>query len=94
LCEKGFAAENTAGQFIYTGFAPRPVRGQKAIELTHRIPVVKSADALMQPIHLAWVDYAILFIYFVFVIAIGWILKRYMKRSADFSCRAVRFPRG
>ena len=33
---------------------------------------------------LAGVDYLILGIYFVFVIAIGWILRKYLKTSADF----------
>jgi len=46
----------------------------------------------MQPIHLAWVDYTILFIYFVFVIAVGWILKRYMKGSADFFLSGRSMP--
>ncbi|MGD0349617.1 MAG: sodium:solute symporter family protein [Verrucomicrobiota bacterium] len=46
----------------------------------------------MQPIHLAWVDYTILFIYFVFVIAVGWVLKRYMKGSADFFLSGRSMP--
>jgi SSS family solute:Na+ symporter len=35
-------------------------------------------------IHLTPVDYAILIIYFVFVLGIGFALKRYMKKSGDF----------
>ena len=35
-------------------------------------------------IQLGGIDYAILCIYFSFVIGIGWILKRYMKGSSDF----------
>ena len=35
-------------------------------------------------IQLGPIDYAILLIYFAFVIGIGWVLKRYMKGSADF----------
>jgi SSS family solute:Na+ symporter len=35
-------------------------------------------------LHLAGVDYLILSLYFVFVIAIGWILRKYLKTSADF----------
>jgi SSS family solute:Na+ symporter len=35
-------------------------------------------------IHLTFVDYSILIIYFLFVIGIGVVLKRYMKRSKDF----------
>src|SRR5438105_3782130 len=38
----------------------------------------------MQHIELGKIDYAILLIYFGFVLAIGWVLKRYMKGSADF----------
>ena len=38
----------------------------------------------MEPIHLAWVDYAILLSYTVFVIGIGFALRRYVKTSADF----------
>jgi hypothetical protein len=38
----------------------------------------------MQPIHLAWVDYAILIAYVAFVIGIGWALARYMKSRRTF----------
>ena len=34
--------------------------------------------------NLTWIDYAIMLIYFVFVLGIGWTLKRYMKSSSDF----------
>ncbi len=34
--------------------------------------------------NLEWIDWAIIFIYFVFVIGIGWLLKRYMKSATDF----------
>jgi solute:Na+ symporter, SSS family len=42
-------------------------------------------------VHLAGVDYAILVIYTLFVLGIGWALKRYMKTSTDFflSGRAI-----
>lgn len=45
----------------------------------------------MPQIQLHTVDYAILAIYFVFVLGIGWALKRYMKTSTDFflSGRAI-----
>lgn len=33
---------------------------------------------------LGWIDYVIMFIYFVFVLGIGWALKRYMKSSTEF----------
>src|SRR6266699_2603591 len=35
-------------------------------------------------IQLGGIDYAILLIYFAFVLSIGWVLKRYMKGSTDF----------
>jgi hypothetical protein len=38
----------------------------------------------MQHIQLGRFDYLILIIYFVFVIGIGWVLKRRMKKSTDF----------
>src|SRR5438552_5889647 len=42
-------------------------------------------------IQLGGIDYAILLIYFAFVLSIGWLLKRYMKGSTDFflSGRAI-----
>jgi len=35
-------------------------------------------------LHLAPVDYVILGLYFLFVIAIGWVLRKYLKTSTDF----------
>ncbi|MFH0760058.1 MAG: sodium:solute symporter family protein [Bacteroidota bacterium] len=35
-------------------------------------------------ISLGWIDYVIMIIYFVFVLGIGWALKRYMKSSTAF----------
>src|SRR5579871_3182032 len=48
----------------------------------------------MQQQHIALgnIDYAILLIYFGFVIAIGWILKRYMKGSTDFFLSGRSIP--
>jgi len=46
----------------------------------------------MQPIHLVWVDYAILIAYVAFVIGIGWALARYMKSSSDFLTSARSIP--
>src|SRR5438270_3949185 len=43
-------------------------------------------------IQLGGIDYAILLIYFGFVISIGWILKRYMKGSADFFLSGRSIP--
>src|SRR5580704_4888579 len=43
-------------------------------------------------IHLAWIDYAILIIYFAFVLGIGWTLKRYMKGSSDFFMSGRSIP--
>ena len=33
---------------------------------------------------LSWIDYAIMLIYFAFVIGIGWALKKYMKSATAF----------
>lgn len=33
---------------------------------------------------LGWIDYVIIIIYFIFVIGIGWALKRYMSSSKAF----------
>lgn len=38
----------------------------------------------MSTFTLGWIDYAIMFIYFVFVLGIGWALKRYMKSATAF----------
>jgi SSS family solute:Na+ symporter len=38
----------------------------------------------MQTVALGWVDYFVLALYVAFVIGIGWVLKAYMKTSADF----------
>ncbi|NOS68574.1 MAG: sodium:solute symporter family protein [Verrucomicrobia bacterium] len=43
-------------------------------------------------IQLGLLDYAILIIYFAFVIGIGWALKRYMKGSADFFMSGRSIP--
>ncbi|MCK9208100.1 MAG: sodium:solute symporter family protein [Salinivirgaceae bacterium] len=37
-----------------------------------------------QTFDLHWIDYAIMLIYFVFVLGIGWVLKRYMKDANAF----------
>lgn len=34
--------------------------------------------------NLEWVDYAVMIIYFIFVLGIGWALKRYMSSATDF----------
>ena len=33
---------------------------------------------------LGWIDYAIMLVYFVFVLGIGWALKKYMKNASAF----------
>src|SRR5215813_3034775 len=43
-------------------------------------------------IQLGGIDYAILFIYFAFVLGIGWALKRYMKGSGDFFLSGRSIP--
>jgi len=46
----------------------------------------------MQPIHLAWVDYAILLAYTGFVIGIGFALRGHLKTSADFLTSGRSIP--
>src|SRR5581483_8988783 len=46
----------------------------------------------MQHIELGKIDYAILLVYFGFVIGIGWALKRYMKGSTDFFLSGRSIP--
>src|SRR5262245_30350998 len=41
---------------------------------------------------LAWVDYAIMLIYFVFVLGIGYALRRFMKTSTDFFLSGRSIP--
>lgn len=43
-------------------------------------------------IHVGPIDYAIVAIYFVFVIAVGWFLKKQMKSSEDFFLAGHRIP--
>src|SRR5246500_2560905 len=43
-------------------------------------------------ISLSLVDYAVIFIYFAFVIGVGWALKRSMKGSADFLMSGRSLP--
>ncbi|MFC2089796.1 sodium:solute symporter family protein [Bacteroidota bacterium] len=38
----------------------------------------------MQAFNLTWIDYSIMIIYFIFVLGIGWALKKYMKDAAAF----------
>jgi SSS family solute:Na+ symporter len=45
-----------------------------------------------QTLNLAGIDYAILIIYFVFVLGIGWALKRNMKGSTDFFLSGRSIP--
>jgi solute:Na+ symporter, SSS family len=46
----------------------------------------------MQPIHLAWVDYAILIAYTAFVIGIGFALRRFLKTSSDYLTSGRSIP--
>ncbi len=46
----------------------------------------------MSAIHMRGIDYAILVIYFLFVLGIGWALKRRMKGSADFLLSGRSIP--
>lgn len=42
--------------------------------------------------HLSWVDWLIMLVYFVFVLGIGFALKRYMKTSSDFFLAGRSIP--
>src|SRR6476659_8328505 len=46
----------------------------------------------MQQIQLGSIDYAILIIYFAFILGLGWTLKRYMKGSTDFLLSGRSIP--
>ncbi|HEX9106503.1 MAG TPA: sodium:solute symporter family protein [Longimicrobiales bacterium] len=46
----------------------------------------------MARFHLAFIDYAILAIYFAFVLGIGWTLRRYMRSSTDFFLSGRSIP--
>src|SRR5947209_7406423 len=46
----------------------------------------------MQPPALEWIDYAIMLIYFAFVLGIGFALKRFMKTSTDFFLSGRSIP--
>src|SRR3989449_7497776 len=46
----------------------------------------------MTSIQLGFVDYLILSIYFLFVLGIGWALKRYMRTSTDFFLSGRSIP--
>src|SRR6202050_5551195 len=41
---------------------------------------------------LRWIDYLIILIYFVFVLGIGFVLKRFVKTSADFLLSGRSIP--
>ena len=46
----------------------------------------------MEHIHLGAIDYAILIVYFVFVLGIGWVLRRYIRSSEDFFLSGRSIP--
>src|ERR687895_378398 len=46
----------------------------------------------MPRVDLAAIDYAILAVYFAFVLGIGWALKRYMRSSTDFFLSGRSIP--
>jgi SSS family solute:Na+ symporter len=43
-------------------------------------------------LHLASIDYAILGVYFAFVLGIGWVIRRYVTRSEDFFLAGRSIP--
>ena len=46
----------------------------------------------MQQIHLGAIDYALLIVYFAFVLGIGWALRRYVRSSEDFFLSGRSIP--
>jgi SSS family solute:Na+ symporter len=46
----------------------------------------------VEHIHLGAIDYAILIVYFVFVLGIGWVLRRYIRSSEDFFLSGRSIP--
>ncbi len=46
----------------------------------------------MQQIHLGAIDYALLAVYFAFVLGIGWVLRRYVRSSEDFFLSGRSIP--
>jgi len=46
----------------------------------------------VQQIHLSAIDYAILAVYFAFVLGIGWVVRRYVKSSEDFFLSGRSIP--
>ncbi|HEY6224889.1 MAG TPA: sodium:solute symporter family protein [Gemmatimonadales bacterium] len=46
----------------------------------------------MERIHLGAIDYTLLIIYFVFVLGIGWVLRRFVKSSEDFFLSGRSIP--
>ena len=52
----------------------------------------RPATELMQNVQLGLIDYAILAIYVIFVIGIGFALRRYMKSSSDFLTSGRSIP--
>ncbi len=55
-------------------------------------PLLAVADGNPVHLQLAWVDYLILTIYFVFVLGIGWTLRRSVRSSEDFFLSGRSIP--
>jgi len=47
---------------------------------------------MTRAVDLAWIDYAVMLIYFVFVLGIGFSLKRFMRTSTDFFLSGRSMP--
>jgi len=47
---------------------------------------------MSESFNIGWIDYTIMGVYFVFVLGIGWALKRYMKSSSDFLMGGKSIP--
>lgn len=47
---------------------------------------------MLSTVNLTWIDYAVMIVYFAFVVGIGFALKRYMKTSTDFFLSGRSIP--
>src|SRR5580704_12433324 len=55
-------------------------------------PLRNFASKMQSSNELRWIDYLIILIYFVFVLGIGFVLKRFVKTSADFLLSGRSIP--
>ena len=69
-----------------------PAEARSAAGASLSIPLSPRSPESVQLINLGAIDYAILVVYFAFVIGIGWALRRYVKSSEDFFLSGRSIP--